>query len=409
MDIMLTYLSLLAIIFFLYKTFIIPSKAYNKKNLPPSPPSIPILGHLHLVKPPYYQDFQTLSKTYGPIISLRLGYLPILVVSSPSLAEECLIKNDIVFSDKPNFIHGQHLGYNFSHIVWSPYGEHWRNLRRIATLTMLSLRKVSEASGSRNLEIRNMIKKLLSVTRSVDLNDIIDELTRNSAMRLVNGKTWDKEADPHYYTDDILKGHILIMLLGAQENIAKAIKWAMSSLLHNPNILAKARTEIDTYVGKGRLVNDCDLLNLNYLKCIVNETLRQVPISPILNPHYSSKDCTIGGFHIPKGTTLYVNAWAIHMDPNLWDEPNVFKPERFENDQKHGFKFFPFGIGRRACPGINMSYRYISLTLATLIQCFNWEAVDSRSMKDMTMKPLEAICHPRSSMVDVLSQISQSS
>lgn len=196
-----------------------------------------------------------------------------------------------------------------------------------------------------------------------------------------------------------------LMLLGTSQNIGDALKYAMSSLLNNPNILTKARAEIDVNVGKGRLVDDSDLPKLSYLNCVVNETLRQAPIAPLLVPHYSSKDCTIGGFHVPKGTTLFVNAWAIHMDPSLWNEPSVFKPERFQGQQaQHDFKFFPFGIGRRICPGINITMRNVSLILATLIQCFNWEAIDGGSMKE---KPLDAICHPRSSLMDVISQISQ--
>lgn len=128
MEIMLTYLSLFAIILFVYKTFL-PSKK-DAKKLPPSPPSLPIIGHLHLVRAPYYQDFQSLSKRYGPIFSLRLGSVPILVVSSPSAVKDCLVQNDVILANRPKFLGGKHLGYNFSHVGWSSYGRHWMKLRR---------------------------------------------------------------------------------------------------------------------------------------------------------------------------------------------------------------------------------------------------------------------------------------
>lgn len=205
------------------------------------------------------------------------------------------------------------------------------------------------------------------------------------------------------------------MLLAGSETTARTLEWALSNLINHPEILVKARTEIDLHVGKERLVDDSDLPKLTYTRCIVYETLRLFPAAPLLVPHFSSQDCTIGGYHVPKGTMLFVNAWAIHRDPTLWDEPTVFKPERFEKE-KEGFKFMPFGIGRRSCPGNNVALRNVSLTLATLIQCFDWEAAQSGSI-DLTEKrgagaiivpkekPLEAICRPRPSMEDFLAKI----
>ncbi|KNA04972.1 hypothetical protein SOVF_194720 [Spinacia oleracea] len=187
-----TLLPLFAIIFFLYKT-ILPSNPKNKNLPPPSPPSIPILGHLHLLKPPFHRTLQSLSQRYGPIFSLRLGCQPVLVVSSPWAAEECFNQNDIVFANRPKFIIGEHLGYNHSLLIWSPYGEHWRNLRRVATLTMLSFRRINEAGPTRKMEIRNMISELLEGgTRKVNLNQVFGKLARNFVMRIMNGKPWEK-------------------------------------------------------------------------------------------------------------------------------------------------------------------------------------------------------------------------
>ncbi|KAJ6919650.1 hypothetical protein NC651_013561 [Populus alba x Populus x berolinensis] len=67
----------------------------KRRNLPPSPPAIPFIGHLHLLRQPIHRSLENLSKKYGPIISLRLGPRPVVVVSSPSAVEECFTKNDI--------------------------------------------------------------------------------------------------------------------------------------------------------------------------------------------------------------------------------------------------------------------------------------------------------------------------
>ncbi|XWS30826.1 hypothetical protein CRYUN_Cryun23aG0024100 [Craigia yunnanensis] len=94
-----------------------------------------------------------------------------------------------------------------------------------------------------------------------------------------------------------------------------------------------------------------------------------------------SSDCTIAGYNVPSGAIVLVNAWAIHRDPKLWDDPTCFKPERFENNEKLGeysHKLMPFGLGRRACPEASLAQQVVGLTLRSLIQCFEWERVDGK-------------------------------
>ena len=105
----------------------------------------------------------------------------------------------------------------------------------------------------------------------------------------------------------------------------------------------------------------------------------------------------------------------MHRDPKLWEEPTKFKPERFEeiNGERVGFKFIPFGIRRRACPGDGMAMRVMSLAMGAFIQCFDWEMV-GKKMVDMTSgseflmaktKALEVVCTPCPSMTNFLSQL----
>ncbi|PRQ49207.1 putative cytochrome P450 [Rosa chinensis] len=132
----------------------------------------------------------------------------------------------------------------------------------------------------------------------------------------------------------------------------------------------------------------------------------------MLVPHFASDDCVVSGFNIPRNTTVLVNAWAIHRDPKLWDDPESFKPERFEigkNDEAR--KLMPFGMGRRACPGAGLAQREVGLTLASLIQCFEWGRVSDKKV-DMTelgkgaimhkLQPSEVMCKPRSFMKNVV-------
>ncbi|XP_074318388.1 cytochrome P450 81Q32-like [Silene latifolia] len=457
MEIMYSTIAVLFTTLLLYKLirliFTSSAKKYGVGMVAPSPPSLPVLGHLHLLKHHLPRSFEALSKKYGPIISLRLGQLPVLVISSPEAVEECLSKNDTIFANRPGLLAGEIVGYNYSVLVWAPYGEHWRNIRRVATVSALSVKRIEETGDIRRGEIHKMVKDMIGEKGEKKVGNMTErfrKLTRDIVMRVVSGKAWEtnimtppsrvltpcdfwpvlrwvgfkgiekemrrlqkekdqymqslldegrlfrerkrlvgelgvgrktvieelldlQEADPEYYTDFVLKGLVLVILLAGSDTSARTLEWALSLLLNNPQVLSKARQEIDCNVGKERLVDDSDLPKLNFLRCIINETLRLFPPAPLLVPHYSSQDCTVGGYHVPKGTILLVNAWALHRDPELWDEPTKFKPERFEK-VKEGFKYMPFGIGRRSCPGNNFALRNVTLTLATLIQCFHWEA-----------------------------------
>lgn len=182
------------------------------------------------------------------------------------------------------------------------------------------------------------------------------------------------------------------------------MEWALSHLLNNPQVLKKAKEEIDTQIGQERLVEESDISKLPYLQRIVSETLRLNPAAPMLVPHYATNDCKICGYDVPRDTMVLVNAWAIHRDSNEWEDCMSFKPERYEKSEAVEIhKFLPFGLGRRACPGSAMAHRVMGLTLATLIQCFEWKKIGEEDidMKELSgaimtkMVPLEAMCKAR--------------
>ncbi|OIV92561.1 hypothetical protein TanjilG_02324 [Lupinus angustifolius] len=172
-----------------------------------------------------------------------------------------------------------------------------------------------------------------------------------------------QQAQPEYYTDQIIKGLLMDLLNAGTDTSAVTLEWVISNLVNNPEILNKLRKEIDTEIGQDRLMIETDVPKLPYLQNVVSETLRLHPAAPLLVPHFSSDECTVGEYKVPKDTTLYVNIWAIHRDPDLWKDPMVFRPERFEKEGEVN-KLISFGIGRRACPGENMAQR--TLTLETL-------------------------------------------
>ncbi|RDX67262.1 Isoflavone 3'-hydroxylase, partial [Mucuna pruriens] len=502
------YYSLLSLAFILTLKILLQTQSRRLKNLPPGPSTLPIIGNLHHLKPPIHRTFSALSQTYGDIISLWFGSRLVVVVSDPSLVQECFAKNDLVLANRPRFLAGKYLFYNYTTLGSASYGDHWRNLRRITTIDVLSTHRLNSFLGIRRDETKRLVSKLgQDATRGdggfakVELRSRLTEMTFNEMMRMISGKRYygedcdvtdadearqfreiisemlmlmgannkadflpllrytptltlfdfedlekrlkriAKRADaflqslieehrsgkhgtadtmidhllklgesqPEYYSDLMIKGLIQAMLLAGTDTSAVTIEWVMSELLNNPEALKKAKEEIESNIGKERLVDEQDLPKLPYLQNIISETLRLHPPAPLLLPHESSEDCTIGGYHIPRGTIVLTNAWLIHRDPKLWTDPTSFKPERFEKEGELN-KLIAFGLGRRACPGLALAQRTVGFTMALLIQCFEWEReseekLDMMEDKGITMPkriPLRAICKSLPIVNDVM-------
>ena len=201
--------------------------------------------------------------------------------------------------------------------------------------------------------------------------------------------------------------------LGGTDTAAATLEWAISALLNHPEILKKAKDELDTQIGYDRLVDESDTSNLPYIQNIIYETLRLYSPAPLLLPRFSSDECNIEGYTIPRDTIVLINAWAIQRDHETWDDAASFKPERFEKEGEVN-KLIAFGFGRRACPGIGLAYRIMWLSLALLIQCFEWKRLTDEEI-DMTengtgvvmekLNPLEAMCKARPIIKKVIQEL----
>jgi cytochrome P450 len=195
------------------------------------------------------------------------------------------------------------------------------------------------------------------------------------------------------------------MFLAGTDTTAMTLEWAIAALLNHPDILKKAKDELNTQIGYDRLVEESDIPNLSYIQNIIYETLRLYSPAPLLLPRFSSNECNIEGFTIPRDTIVLINAWAIQRDPETWsDDASCFKPERFEKEGEAN-KLIAFGFGRRGCPGIGLAHRTMALSLGLLIQCFEWKRLNDEEV-DMTenkiggvvmqkLNPLEAMCKAR--------------
>jgi cytochrome P450 len=176
------------------------------------------------------------------------------------------------------------------------------------------------------------------------------------------------------------KEKIQDLLAGGSETTATTLQWAMTELMRNPDVMARAQDEVRAAFMGGKKVTEEGLGELSYLQCIIKETLRLHTPGPLLVPRECQEQCRILGYDVPKGATVIVNGWAIARDPECWDEPEAFVPERFlgsATDFKgNSFEFIPFGAGRRICPGIQFAQATIQLGLASLLFYFDWSLPD---------------------------------
>ncbi|CAK9138398.1 unnamed protein product [Ilex paraguariensis] len=202
------------------------------------------------------------------------------------------------------------------------------------------------------------------------------------------------EGDGKEVPDKISMRNVIIIILemffAGSETTSSTIEWAMTELLHNPSSMRKINEELDHVIGSKRKVQESDIDGLPYLQAVVKETLRLHPPIPLLLPRSTTQDTNYMGYLIPRNTQVLVNAWAIGRDPDSWDEPLCFKPERFldSNIEYKGqhFELIPFGSGRRVCIGLSLAHRIINLGLASLLQSFDWELDSYATPETMDMK-----------------------
>ncbi|GLU05336.1 hypothetical protein SLE2022_224390 [Rubroshorea leprosula] len=209
------------------------------------------------------------------------------------------------------------------------------------------------------------------------------------------------EGDGLDFTPQNIKPLILDLFIAGSDTSAITTEWAMAELIGNPEIMQKAREELREVIGRERAVRESDIDQLPYLQAVVKETLRLHPAVPLLLPYKATNDVEVCGYTIPKGTPVLVNPWGMARDPNYWDEPLAFRPERFLNflnstDRGRDFEYPPFGAGRRICPGLPLAIRMIHPMLGSIIHSFKWrlppgEELDMKDQFGVTLKKAKSL------------------
>ncbi|XP_040380144.1 cytochrome P450 71A1-like [Oryza brachyantha] len=465
----------------------------RRRRRAPAPRGLPIIGNLHQVGALPHRALRALAAANGAphLLRLRLGQVPALVASSPAAAAAIMREHDHVFASRPGFSTAEILTYGFKDLVFAPYGEHWRHVRRLSSEHVLSAARSHRYGPMREQEVALLVKAIRSEAAAADgavvdvskalyaftnavicgavsgrfsredegrselFRDLIEEnatllggfcfgdyfpalawadalLSGFAARARRNLRRWDDllekviaehegkrrgrddgsgkddveedfvdvllalqeeqqhgqgQAEGFHLTRDIIKSLLQDMFAAGTDTSFITLEWAMSELVKNPAAMRKLQDEVRQATpgaadkpARGATTSTAT----PYLKAVVKETLRLHPPVPLLVPRECARDedATVLGYHVDRGTRVFVNAWAIHRRPDAWSEPEDFRPERFlpgsgeaeAVDLRGGhFQLVPFGAGRRVCPGMQFALATVELALASMVRLFDWE------------------------------------
>ena len=170
------------------------------------------------------------------------------------------------------------------------------------------------------------------------------------------------------------------MTEGGSDTTASILTAFVQAMATHPEIQIRARPEIDANIPSSRSPIWSDYASLPYTSQCIKEAHRWRPVTPLAFPHALASDDTVSGYHLPKGTTIIVNAWGMHMDPDRFANPSLFDPDHFKgstrlapdlaNGKWQDRDHYGYGAGRRFCPGAHLAERNLFFAMSKLLWAF---------------------------------------
>ncbi|KAI9083905.1 hypothetical protein K1719_034163 [Acacia pycnantha] len=512
----------------LYTFILITLACFTRnKKLPPSPPTIPILGNIFwlLKSSKNFADLEPmlryLRSKYGNIVTIYMGSTPAIFITAHETAHRALVKNGTVFAGRPWALPTTRVFFPNQHgVSTSQYGPTWRLLRQnlmqiihpsrlhsyshcrknaldllkkniladielgsnkaiaiydhieLSMFALLSHMCLGEKFDEINVkEIQKVLHSLLHnfirfnvlnflplLLSKVVFRKLWKELLQirenqvnfllpiiKSRQELTKGKLGQEEEDQREkqnlgltayvdtlfdmklpesgrkLTDEELVSLCSEFMLAGTDTTATTWLWAMANLVKNQTIQEKLVNEINQVVKPGEEIEEKHLKKMPYLQAIVLETIRRHPPGHFILPRAVTQDTEMEGYFIPRNAIVNFLVAELGWDPNVWEDPMEFKPERFlrKGQSEEGeyscefdikgyseIKMMPFGAGKRICPAISMALLHVEYFVANLVRDFKWTMEDGCEV-DMSEKqaftivmknPLRPCVTPRSTL-----------
>ncbi|KAJ3522356.1 hypothetical protein NM688_g8885 [Phlebia brevispora] len=445
--------------------------------LPPGPKGLPFIGNvLDMPKEKESEKFTEWRHLYGDIVSLRLFGQTMIILNSPKVAVEMLERKSSIYSDRPRMeFGGEMVGWNQT-LVLTPYGERFRSYRRFVHQLIGGKQQIKRFHSLMESESRKFLKRLLHTPEQVQAHirhtagsliikmaygyevqegkdaivdlvelavDQFSALSRPGAflvdimpfLRYVPpwfpGAGFKTAAESFKKTlndmVDVPFNFVKARMAsgcfseehgfrGADTTVSANYSFFLAMTLY-PEAQRKAQEEIDRVVGTDRLPVFADRENLPYVEALVQEVFRWNPVVPIGVPHRVLEDDIHAGYFIPKGSIIVPNIAGFFHDPEVYEDPHNFIPERFVSADGKNMPPDPrdycFGFGRRICPGLHFADASVWNTCVTTLAAFNiTKAVENGKLIDPLVeytvgtishpKPFRCAIKPRSAKAEAL-------
>ncbi|TYG75762.1 hypothetical protein ES288_D03G058800v1 [Gossypium darwinii] len=345
------------------------------------------------------------------------------------------------FYDRPQAIATEKfLSCDQHNITLAFYGPKWLRLRRNLTYNILHTSRIASFAGARKWALDALLNRLKSLSSSDEyhhteirdhiqnalfslftficfgekLEDMKIQDIKNLQRRLQSSfdefkvlnlfpclgkfvflKRWEKLRQLRQDQEKLMENRKLeekeIVTLCSEfftagiDTTSTALEWIMANLMKHPHIQDKLFKEIKGVVSDGEVeIKDEDLRKMPYLRAIILESLRRHPPSHFLIPHTVTKDVVLGGFLVPKNNIVIFMVVEMGRNPNLWENPMEFKPERFlingdfDISGTKEIKMMPFRVGKRMCPAYRLAMLHLKYFVANLVWHFNFNVLGRR-------------------------------
>lgn len=358
------------------------------------------------------ETWQQRRKVVAPIIhgSRVPGFAPIMVETIEEKRAEWAAKGDGAEIDALaemahltaeiicRTIFGRQLGKSYASEVVQGFSDYQKHIDQIDILSLLGLPEWLPRFRGRS--IRKSRDRILTV-----LDEIIDSYHAQKEAgeaSVIGGLLEARDDDGNPLSREAIRNEAAVIFMAGHETTANTLAWTWFLLSQAPQVRKKLHEELDRVLG-GRVPTFKDVADLPCTKAIIEEALRLYPPVPIL-AREAMEDTEISGKPVPKGSILMVVPWLMHRNPVLWDKPDAFWPERFQNDslKPNKYGYVPFSIGPRICAGLQFGLTESILSLAILAQSFDVDlkpGTDVQPVSRLTLRPgdtLPMILHPRS-------------
>jgi len=185
-------------------------------------------------------------------------------------------------------------------------------------------------------------------------------------------------------------GHTFSLYVAGHETTANALTWAIFLLVQHPDIHSSVMEELNT-VLKGSPPTPRQLSELPLLDGVVKESLRLLPPAGI-GTRIAAAPCALGGYSLPERTNVFFSQFITHRLPELYEEPDRFKPQRWETIKPSAFEYLPFSAGPHMCIGWHFAMQELKIVLAVLLQRYRLSVVhDAAISPNLMMRPVRGL------------------